>query len=194
VLNAESKLSGKLGERAREHLELLRHGVNDTSLESSAEGVFEAFNLVHKDIPLLATPADVAIARALETADETTFPETSGKEGRKKVVAHVLRERNKALVKSKKADFRKKHGAVHCECCGLTPEKMYGHEVEGIIEAHHKVPLGECADDEVRVTSLEDLVLLCRNCHGAIHRISPMPDLLQLRSMLRMVPRAPAGS
>jgi 5-methylcytosine-specific restriction protein A len=106
------------------------------------------------------------------------------------MVAHVLRERNKGLVKEKKKSFTAKYGRLHCECCGLAPADMYGSELDGLIEAHHRTPLSECADDEVRITSLDDLVLLCRNCHGAAHRLDPMPALDALRALLRMRPQA----
>ncbi len=51
-----------------------------------------------------------------------------------------------------------------CDICNLNFEEMYG---EPYIEAHHKIPLKNC-DHEYEVKP-EDLVLLCPNCHKAVH-------------------------
>lgn len=191
VLDAEATLGGPLSVQAAGHLSLIATGANDVSLEKSAQHIFETFSAANADIPLLATPEEVTLVKALAATDEAALPIATGTEGKKRVVAHVLRERDKGLVKKKKDDFRAENGgAVFCECCGLTPADMYGHELDGIIEVHHKIPLSECADDEIRVTTLDDLILLCKNCHGAIHRIDPMPELVVLRSLLRMRPQA----
>lgn len=186
VLMAEALGGGELGGKAKSHLQLVADGVNDVELEESAHEVFTSFSSTFGDVPTLATPSELGLVDALEAGDAATVPAYSGVEGKKRVVAHVLRERDKSIVKKKKNDFRGRNGGrIFCECCGLEPIDMYGDDIDGIIEAHHRVPLMECADDEVRVTSIDDLILLCRNCHGVIHRISPMPALAELKKMLR---------
>jgi len=61
--------------------------------------------------------------------------------------------------------------------------RVYGPALEDFCEVHHLVPLGK--DSGERVTSLEDLAVLCANCHRAIHRLGPsMPTVPELRRLL----------
>ncbi|MGJ0223548.1 hypothetical protein ACQUZK_09125 [Streptococcus pyogenes] len=100
ALEAEAALPGPLGEEAGKHLAAVTAGVNDVTLERSAQAVFDAFSDANADMPLLATPEEVEVVHALEKADEAALPAT-GTEGKKRVVAHALRERDKGLVKKK---------------------------------------------------------------------------------------------
>lgn len=89
-------------------------------------------------------------------------------EGDTKLRSHLQRERSSGLSRAKKQAFRREHGRLHCEECGLVPEDVYGEEIgEACIEVHHILPLGE--DDVPRRTMLEDLICVCANCHRAIH-------------------------
>ena len=56
-----------------------------------------------------------------------------------------------------------------CQACGFKFEKMYGDLGAGFIECHHLDPLSEREGQE-RLTTLEDLTVLCSNCHRMIHR------------------------
>jgi hypothetical protein len=185
-LQSQSLTIDDFGTKAKEHLSLLMSGVNDVTLEKSALNVYSSYVSQNSDIPLLASKVQVEVAHTLISGDGYELPAITGNEGKKRVVAHALRERDKKIIEEKKKAFKKLSGRIYCECCEFSPKDMYGYELEGLIEVHHKVPLSECADDEVRVTTLDDLVLLCRNCHGAIHRITPMPPLEDLRLLLRM--------
>lgn len=189
TLEAESKLSTPFGAKAEAHLELLKAATTTTALEESALSVFREFELENEGLPLLSTPQEINDARAIVAAESDAPAMQSGVEGRKRMAAHAIRERDKELVKRKKDAFRTAHGSLFCECCRLVPADMYGMPLEGLIEAHHKVPLHKCADDEVRITSLDDLVLLCRNCHGALHRFDPMPEIETFRAALLMRPK-----
>lgn len=75
---------------------------------------------------------------------------------------HLQIERNPEMIKHAKKDFIKKYGALFCEACNFSFKKIYGFDY---IEAHHILPLykGE------RVTRKTDLMMLCANCHRAIH-------------------------
>lgn len=190
ILEAEASLDTVLGADVKRHLALIAAKTNTVALEGSSLAIFEAFVAEHAGVPVLAGPEEIEVAQSFVTAEADTVPAASGTEGRKKMVAHVLRERNKGLVKEKKKSFTAMYGRLYCECCSLAPADMYGSVLDGLIEAHHRIPLSECAEDEVRVTSLDDLVLLCRNCHGAAHRLNPMPALDALRALLRMRPQA----
>lgn len=92
-----------------------------------------------------------------ETADDR-----NATEGVRRQRLHYKIERNSAIVNSAKTEFIKKNGALFCEACNFSFQYSYG---INYIEAHHVLPLymGE------RVTKKIDLIMLCANCHRAIH-------------------------
>ncbi|MPM99721.1 hypothetical protein SDC9_146915 [bioreactor metagenome] len=91
------------------------------------------------------------------------------KEGRKILVDnHMQIERNKKVIKNAKALFYKKHKRLFCEICGFDFEKAYGKLGEGFIEAHHINPVSKMKDGDE--TSIEDIMMVCSNCHSIIHR------------------------
>ncbi|MGB3180559.1 MAG: HNH endonuclease [Cyclobacteriaceae bacterium] len=91
---------------------------------------------------------------------------------------HIYYERKAALVKSKKAAFKKEHGHLACEACGFDFEATYGTLGENFIECHHLRPLSET--DSPRTTTHHDLALLCANCHRMIHKLDDLgPDSLE---------------
>src|SRR3954469_17806537 len=54
-----------------------------------------------------------------------------------------------------------------CRVCGFDYERTYGVRGAGYIECHHAVPLHVTGR---RTTRLDDLILICANCHRMIHR------------------------
>ena len=99
---------------------------------------------------------------------EPSTGEQSAIEGATKLRLHYSRERSQFLVKQKRKAYISKHGHLKCELCGLAEGEKYPKNF-GVpfIEVHHRIPLSS-APSEVR-TNLEDLVLLCANCHRVIH-------------------------
>ena len=92
-------------------------------------------------------------------ADDEEFPE-----GRVITEAHSRRERN-PKIRQRLVDQRRKSGRLECEICGcLPPASEFG---EAIFEAHHLLPLATTVE---RKTKLDDMALLCANCHRLIHR------------------------
>lgn len=95
--------------------------------------------------------------------------QASALEGSKQLVSHYRRERSPKLVSQKKEKFLRENGVLSCEICGFSFEKTYPENLGlGYMEAHHKVPLSKI-DSLVR-TTLDDLLLVCSNCHRMIHR------------------------
>lgn len=89
-------------------------------------------------------------------------------EGRLLMRVHVARERNRQIVATKKARALNQTGALACEICGFDFQAVYGDLGEGFIECHHIVPLHHLEGQGI--TKLEDLILVCANCHRMLHR------------------------
>lgn len=92
----------------------------------------------------------------------------SASEGEKRLEAHYRRERSEWLKREKIKSVVAALGAVQCELCGTKGAPSYPEWVaDRIFEVHHRKPLAE-AQAPIR-TTLEDLAVLCANCHRAVH-------------------------
>jgi hypothetical protein len=103
-------------------------------------------------------------------------------EGRRQLFTHYRVERNRSLIERKKNAARKATGGLACEVCNFdfsTYEKLG----EGFCEVHHLRPLSELASNVH--TSLEDLAIVCANCHRMIHRNGQARLLSSVRASLR---------
>lgn len=109
--------------------------------------------------------------------------EVSAVEGSARLVSHLRRERSRKLVEAKKAAVVAAGGSLECEVCGFDFQRIYGAWGEGFCEVHHKVPLTTA--EASTVTKLEDLAVLCSNCHRVVHRIEPMPSVETLSIHVR---------
>jgi predicted HNH restriction endonuclease len=106
----------------------------------------------------------------------------SAREGRVRYRQHRVRERSAVLRRMKKEAVLAQTGRLACEVCGFDYAERYGSLGQDFIECHHAEQL---ADGEERETTLDDLVLLCANCHRMIHRTSPMMSPAELQQELR---------
>lgn len=91
-----------------------------------------------------------------------------GYEGARYFQQHLAIERDRNLRNQKVSQFISENGDVYCESCGFNFKEVYAFLVNNIIEVHHITPLSEL-DGEAKVT-LDDLILLCANCHLAVHQ------------------------
>lgn len=103
----------------------------------------------------------------------------SDKEGRTLCLQYLSRERSHRLVKAKKAGFLRTHKRLFCEICGFDFNSLYGKRGANFIECHLRKPLSEFKRE--RRTKLEDLCLLCSNCHRMIHHKRPWDSLERLK-------------
>ncbi|HHX4788820.1 TPA: HNH endonuclease [Yersinia enterocolitica] len=99
-------------------------------------------------------------------------------EGNPRLVAHLRRERNLAVVKAKKEAALRATGKLCCEACGFDFKEVYGEIGDGFCEVHHLQPLSKA--DGVVKTELRDLAIVCSNCHRIIHRTDPMLSISRL--------------
>jgi hypothetical protein len=91
-------------------------------------------------------------------------------EGNKYIVEHINFEkaiRNSNIVKlAKEVAFNNNDGRIKCECCSFDFKATYGVHGIGFIECHHTNPIS----NGKRITKIEDLALVCSNCHRMLHR------------------------
>jgi 5-methylcytosine-specific restriction protein A len=104
-------------------------------------------------------------------------------EGRVLTRLHRVRERNQKLVERRKIKALREKGALTCEVCEFDYEKRYGNRGYGFIEAHHTKALASLTENST--TKLEDLALVCANCHRMIHAQKPWLSIEELRATLR---------
>ncbi|WP_158602914.1 HNH endonuclease [Jiangella rhizosphaerae] len=113
--------------------------------------------------------------------DEIDTAEIDVSEGRVLIMRHLRRERSPKIRQMKLDQVTTRGDALACEICSFNFEDIYGPRGKGYIEVHHVLPLH--ASGQTR-TRLEDLALLCSNCHRMIHRRAWItPD--ELRATLR---------
>ena len=113
---------------------------------------------------------------------QNTFAVT---EGREKLLIHIERERNPKIIKQKKKRILSETGKLSCEVCKFDFVSLYGELGNGFCEVHHKNPLAE-VDNETQ-TSLEDLAIVCANCHRMIHRSQPMMSIKEIIKYLESI-------
>lgn len=106
----------------------------------------------------------------------------SANEGKIFYRLHKLKERDSKLILLKKKDVLKKNGRLFCEVCNFNFEDFYGEIGQDFIECHHKKPISELKlEDE---TTLDDLAVVCSNCHRMLHRKKELLSIEELRKML----------
>jgi 5-methylcytosine-specific restriction endonuclease McrA len=106
--------------------------------------------------------------------DESAFPE-----GKEKFKLHRSRERDGQIARRAKAKILGKTGKLACEVCQLDFFIRYGEIGQGFIEAHHRIPVSQL--NGTKKTKIEDLALVCSNCHRMLHRGDPLLTVEQLK-------------
>jgi 5-methylcytosine-specific restriction protein A len=103
-------------------------------------------------------------------------------EGRLLTRKHLARERNRKLVETKRKQALKKLGKLECEVCKFDFATKYGSRGDGFIECHHTKPVATLT--EGHKTHINDLALVCANCHRIIHRAKPWLSVEGLKKLL----------
>lgn len=124
--------------------------------------------------------------------EETTLPlpdpsaggESTAHEGQLKLVQHGRRERSPGLRRKR---IELAGGQPRCEACAFDFAETYGERGKGFIECHHVIPLSEM--DPATPTKLEDLALLCANCHRVVHAKRPWLSIEELNQLLATPPQ-----
>lgn len=100
-------------------------------------------------------------------------------EGKKKFRTHLVRERNRKNVRLKKEQVKKQTGLLVCEACNFDFNDQYGGLGIDFCEVHHTVPLSRLSPTDK--IFLDDLAILCSNCHRMIHKTRPMMTVEDFR-------------
>lgn len=104
-------------------------------------------------------------------------------EGKEILQKHILKERNHALKTEAIKRFKSNNNnQVYCEICGFSFSEKYGDIGKDFIEIHHTKPISEMKENER--TKIEDISLLCSNCHSMIHRKRPWLKKEELKKLL----------
>ena len=140
---------------------------NPNEMHSQAEALFAA--AVRGELSALSTPA------------EEESEDIAATEGRLLIRRHIARERDLRLRKRKIAAARKRGLAIACEVCGFDFERAYGERGRDYIDCHHIVPLHVTG---VRTTRIDDLAMLCANCHRMIHVRPPWLTPAELKKLI----------
>lgn len=91
-----------------------------------------------------------------------------------------FRRRNRSLIEAKRVQCADR---MQCEVCRFSFRARYGPSVKDALEVHHCNPVAERKG--VRVTTIDDLALLCPNCHRAMHSVTPVVTVEELKKTLR---------
>ncbi len=145
-------------EEAQSFFVELLSGRNSTALARLATALHELFPAIDGD----------EVPQIDEVVEDEIVEDYVGLEGKETIRVHRRRERDRKLVKIAKRLFRRRHGALFCECCSMNFEITYGELGRDYIEAHHRIPLSQLVGHTE--TSPDDLAMLCADCHRMVHR------------------------
>jgi hypothetical protein len=170
--------------RNAERVAYFRQHVGDRTLqisvpkpdEDSVRFIEDLFDLVDNRLRADELSADEPDVRE-------GFPEGEEFERR-----HVARERNPTLIRLAKARALQR-GELVCQICSFDFGRTYGRVGYNYIEGHHTIPVKDLRKgDQTRV---EDIALVCSNCHRMLHRRRPWLTMEELRVVLATQPFTP---
>jgi len=127
------------------------------------------------DTDLRESPQD--LTQELSKKSEPSIKMQEVIEGETYTSQVTRRKRNRTIISAKKAD-----SDGMCEVCGFSFKKYYGLSGRDCLVAHHINPIS--SRDVPSKTTLDDIVLLCPNCHAIVHTQEPPISPKNLRQML----------
>ncbi|MDY3520502.1 HNH endonuclease [Riemerella anatipestifer] len=148
---------------------------SDSEAYNGKEDLFYSVDGLGKGIWGLNSYKETEVVIGL-TEDDIGFPE-----GKKRLRQHIARERNPRLIRLAKKKFINEKGRLFCEVCDFDFEKEYGELGKDFIEGHHSKPISELKENEE--TKIEDIVMVCSNCHKMLHRKRPWLNKEELKNL-----------
>ncbi len=111
------------------------------------------------------------------------IPKHTFHEGMRKLKIHYMIERDKRLPKIAKRQRLLQTGSLNCDVCGFDFANTYGKIGVGYIEAHHIMPISQLSKNTE--TKIEDIALVCANCHRMLHGQSEGLSLAKLKKCVK---------
>lgn len=96
-------------------------------------------------------------------------------EGERFNAEQEFKTRNALLIKRKKLLSN-----YTCEICGFHFGKFYGEIGDSFIEAHHLTMISSGK----KINTLDDVALVCSNCHSIIHKKNPPYSIDEMKIMI----------
>ncbi len=106
-----------------------------------------------------------------------------GIEGKMIPRVHSERERDSKIIKVAKQRRVSMCGRLDCDICGFNFKDKYGERGADIIEGHHIKPVSQMGENEI--TKVEDIALICSNCHRIIHSKSQILTIDEVKELLK---------
>lgn len=149
------------------------HGKGMQSFSQLDKKVFEEFESDTEELHKIASriraiSQDLKLANKLYLINEEDDREFEVREGSVIYKLHKYRERDSRIIQKKKEKEFIKLGRLPCEACTFDFYQKYGQLGYKYIECHHRTPLSEFSSSSK--TTLNDLALVCSNCHSMLHR------------------------
>lgn len=150
--------------------------------DTDTSNLYPAKNIRRNDAIAVLYLDSQPIPTDSNVADDPTISQAAALEGGLALATHLRRERHRQLIDAKRRSYRAEHGRLSCQACKITETDLPPSIGEGCFEVHHTQPIGQ--REVASVTTLDDLALLCANCHRMIHRSSPIPSINKLSELL----------
>ncbi len=131
---------------------------------------------------LRTTKADGVRTSTVGKLTDSMFLADLSEEGGRKLVLHQRIERKRNNVNAKKRAVLDAEGSLACEVCGFNFFQAYGLIGKDFCEVHHRKPLASLVEKQ-RI-KLEDLAIVCSNCHRMLHRGDPCYKIEDLRRLM----------
>jgi 5-methylcytosine-specific restriction enzyme A len=151
--------------------------------------IFEEFYWHRKKLKMIAAEIkkiaeDPFLRKELNSVEEDEVTkEDSVTEGQVLYKLHKLRERDSKIITRKKEQALIEYKKLACEACIFEFENYYGDIGKGYIECHHRTPLSSFK--VASKTTLNDLSLVCSNCHRMLHRRIDTITVEDLKMMIK---------
>lgn len=134
---------------------------------------------IEKLVERIANFFNTVLENMITVKNNSNYQDYSAIENRKKVVSHILRERNSFLT-----TLRKQKDNYKCQVCHANMEDIYGSLGKHYAEAHHILPLNKIKSQSK--TKISDLITVCANCHRMLHRMKgDKSDIQKLKSLIK---------
>jgi len=168
---------------------LLKYGPSTSVIWLTDEEGERLYRLVVAQNPEMESVWPESLGR--ETSQTLSLPDVdlTGKEGSRILRSHLWVERDRSLVDAKKAAVLTATRRLACEVCTFDFFARYGELGKEFCEVHHLQPL---ASGGLRQTTLDDLAVVCSNCHRMMHRGDRVLSVEELRGYLKAPPNKPA--